>query len=87
MNPLRAVIVDDEGPARRLLLNRLSVHPEIAVVGEAINVREAAILCKLQHPEVVFLDIGMSGKRASSYYPCFQPRPRWFLSPLIRLAR
>jgi len=62
MNPLRAVIVDDEGPARRLLLSRLLAHPEIAVVGEAINVREAAILCKLQQPDVVFLDIGMPGK-------------------------
>ncbi len=69
MNPLRAVIVDDEGPARRLLLRRLLAHPEIAVVGEAINVREAAILCKLQQPDVVFLDIGMPGKNGFELLP------------------
>jgi len=62
MKPLRAIIVDDEGPARRLLARSLAVHPEVIVIGEASNVDEAAQLCHLHSPDVVFLDISMPQK-------------------------
>lgn len=63
MTQLRALIVDDEGPARRWLGKLLTTHPEIRVVGEADGVPAArAVLQELadgDRPDVVFLDIQM----------------------------
>lgn len=63
MIQLRALIVDDEGPARRWLGKLLANHPEIRVVGEAGGVPGAreviAELAEADQPDVVFLDISM----------------------------
>lgn len=59
--PLRALIVDDEYPAReelRYLLNRFTC---VEVVGEAANAPEARKLIKAVEYDVVFLDIQMPG--------------------------
>jgi DNA-binding LytR/AlgR family response regulator len=58
----RALIADDEP----LLRERLRVHlgrlwPELQVVAEARNGREAVELFDLHQPEVVFLDVHMPG--------------------------
>ena len=58
---MRALIIDDEPPARHELRQLLSAHPEIEVVGEAGNVREAANLMEVLSPEMLFLDIRMPG--------------------------
>lgn len=59
MNPLRAILVDDEPPARRRLRQLLSAHPSVSVVGEADTVESAAWLVEEVRPDVVFLDIQM----------------------------
>jgi len=56
---MKALIVDDERLARRELVSLLAAHPEIAVVGEAASVDEAAPLIAQLDPDVVFLDIQM----------------------------
>lgn len=57
---LRALIVDDEAPARENLKLMLNEHcPEIEVVGLAESVPTAQKLIKELSPQVVFLDIRM----------------------------
>lgn len=58
---LRVLIVDDEAPARRLLMERLKEHPDLEVVGQAESGREALQKARELHPQAVFLDIQMPG--------------------------
>ena len=57
--PLRALIVDDEPVARRVLREGIEVQPDVTVIGEADNgVRALEEITSLQ-PDVVFLDLQM----------------------------
>lgn len=56
---LRALIVDDEPPARSILRQMLKDDSEIEVIGECSNGREAASLLRIQTPDLMFLDIQM----------------------------
>jgi DNA-binding LytR/AlgR family response regulator len=56
---LRALIVDDEAPARSELRYLLASHPEVEVVGEAASAREALLLANSVSYDVVFCDIEM----------------------------
>lgn len=58
---LKTLIVDDESLARRGLTHRLKNIPDIEIVGEAQNGREALKLIGEQSPDLVFLDIQMPG--------------------------
>lgn len=58
---LRALIVDDEPPARAELRYQLARHPDVQVVGEASNAREAKQLMDALPYDVVFLDVQMPG--------------------------
>lgn len=59
---MKAVIIDDERPARQELRTLLGDHPGIEVCGEAENVTTALKLIAAEKPELVFLDIQMPGK-------------------------
>ncbi len=60
MDPrLRTLIVDDEPIARRVLREELEALPEVDVVGEAENGRQALQQIAELHPELVFLDLQM----------------------------
>jgi two-component system LytT family response regulator len=56
---LRAVIVDDEGPARDLMREYLAAEPGVMVVGECANGFEAVKRIGELVPDVVFLDVQM----------------------------
>jgi len=56
---LRAVVVDDEAPARALLREYLSAHREVEIVAECANGFEAAKRIREEAPDVVFLDVQM----------------------------
>jgi two-component system LytT family response regulator len=56
---IRALIVDDESLAREALVVMLDDDPEIEVIGECRNGKEAITAIREQSPEVVFLDIQM----------------------------
>ena len=57
-----AVVADDERLMREQIIGRLKeAWPELVIVGEAGNGREAVALVQSQEPDVVFLDISMPG--------------------------
>jgi len=53
------LIVDDEPVARRLLREELELLPDIEIVGEAENGREALLKIAALKPDLVFLDLQM----------------------------
>src|SRR3954449_7158423 len=59
MTGVRALLVDDEAPARSELRYLLSEHKTVQVVGEAASAAEALALAKAVHYDVVFLDVEM----------------------------
>ena len=59
---MRALIIDDERLARKELIKLLNEHPEIEVIGEAMNADEAMDLIEKMNPDLLFLDIQMPGK-------------------------
>lgn len=61
MNPLSAIIVDDENLARRGLSLRLQAMPAVRIVAECSNGPEALQAIAEHEPELVFLDIQMPG--------------------------
>jgi len=72
---LRAVIVDDETPAREVLQELLLDHPNVKVVGEAGSVATAAKLCMDLRPNLVFLDIEMRDGDGFDLLPKLDPIP------------
>jgi two-component system LytT family response regulator len=58
---LSAIVVDDEPLARRELRALLAAHQELEIVGEAEDVDTAAALISSVSPDIVFLDIQLSG--------------------------
>lgn len=58
---IRALIVDDEPPARSELRYLLSAHPEVEIVGEAATAEEALALAASVPFDAIFLDVEMPG--------------------------
>lgn len=57
---IRAVIVDDEIIARNVLRNYLTKYcPQVNLIGEAENIKEAVPLIQNTQPQLVFLDVEM----------------------------
>jgi DNA-binding LytR/AlgR family response regulator len=57
-----AVVADDERLMREQIIDRLKeAWPELLIVGEASNGREAVALVQSQEPDIVFLDVSMPG--------------------------
>jgi DNA-binding LytR/AlgR family response regulator len=62
MNPVTALIADDEAPMRDLLRSRLQqAWPDLQIVAEAANGVEAVELGEKLRPDIAFLDIRMPG--------------------------
>jgi two-component system response regulator LytT len=58
---IRALLVDDEAPARGELRYLLAAHAELEIVGEAATANEALALAESIRYDVVFLDVEMPG--------------------------
>src|SRR3954469_8051174 len=56
---IRAIIVDDEELARRVLRELISAHPEIELVAECANGFQAVKMIGELKPDLLFLDIQM----------------------------
>src|SRR5207249_2146454 len=58
---IRVLIVDDHAVLRQALKLLLENQPEVEVVGDAANGREAMEACERLHPDVVLMDMVMPG--------------------------
>jgi two-component system LytT family response regulator len=61
LRSLRALVIDDEPPARKKLTRLLGEEPDFEIVGEASNGLEAIEAIEGSKPDVIFLDIQMPG--------------------------
>ncbi len=60
MKTIQSVIVEDEFSAREALKSYLTKYcPQVQVIGEAENAREAIALLHELRPQLVFLDVEM----------------------------
>ena len=64
---LKALLVDDEAPARSELRFLLGEAGGVQVVGEAANAMEALQLIKAVPHDVIFLDIQMPGLSGNAW--------------------
>lgn len=77
-DPLRILIVDDSALMRRVLRELLSGDPEVQVVGEATNGREALALVAELRPSLVTLDVRMpimDGVETTRQIMAYHPTP------------
>lgn len=72
---LRALIVDDESPARAHLQELLLRHSNVQVIGEANSVANAVSLCKDLQPNLLFLDVQLEDEVSFDLLPKLDPVP------------
>ncbi len=85
LQPIRVVIVDDSKLIRRAVRGRLSVEPDIHVVGEAENGAQALDLVSRLKPDVITLDVNMpvmDGLSTIKHLMIKSPTPTVMLSTL-----
>jgi len=56
---LKAIIVEDDPLARDAMRELLQQSNSLVLLGEADTVRQARVLARQQHPEVIFLDVNL----------------------------
>ena len=61
MDTIRAIVVDDEKPARMRLIELLQREPGVEVLGTASDGREGLELIRTTRPDLLFLDVQMPG--------------------------
>jgi two-component system, LytTR family, response regulator len=73
---MRALIADDEAPARARLRQLLAAHPDVELVGEAETGTQAMELAAEHKPDLLLLDIQMPGCSGIDVAACLpEPRP------------
>ena len=75
---IRAVLVDDEPPARVRMRQLLDAAGDVSVVGEAGNADEARVAIRDLRPDLVFLDVEMPEVRGTALAASL-PEPRPFI--------
>jgi sigma-B regulation protein RsbU (phosphoserine phosphatase) len=75
---IRALLVDDEPPARQRLRQLLAEVDDVRVVGEAAHAEEARAIVDTARPDVVFLDIEMP-EASGTAFAASLPEPRPFI--------
>ena len=73
---LKALIVDDEYPARQELRYLLSNFNNVEIVGEATNAHEALALINALDYQVLFLDVSMPGMTGLELGAAIQELPK-----------
>ena len=75
---IRAVLVDDEPPARSRMRQLLDAAGDVAVVGEAGSALEAHEVIRNTRPDLLFLDVDMPEVRGTTLAASL-PEPRPFI--------
>lgn len=77
-NKIRVLVVEDSLTVRKHIVDLLGSRPDMEVVGEASNGKEAIELCQNLHPDVVTMDMMlpvMTGVAATEYIMAYCPTP------------
>jgi two-component system, LytTR family, response regulator len=70
---MKALLIDDERLARNELRRLLAVHPDIEIVGEAVDAEDAIRKITSLQPEILFLDVQMPGADGFSLLEQIEP--------------
>ena len=70
---MKALLIDDERLARNELRRLLAVHPDVEIVGEAVEVDDAMQKIAALKPALLFLDIQMPGADGFSLLEQLEP--------------
>ncbi len=70
---IRVLVVDDSALARSMIINGLSAHPRIEIVGYAINTLDARNKISLLKPDVVTMDVEMPGQSGIDFLKEYIP--------------
>lgn len=86
MKAIRCLVVEDSATVRRHIVGILSADPELDVVGEAENGRDAIRLCQALRPDVISLDMMlplMTGVAVTEYIMAHCPVPILIVSASV----
>src|ERR1039457_908464 len=61
MAKIRILLTDDHTLFRQGIRNLFSAEPDLEIIGEAANASDAVALARQVHPDVVLMDVGMTG--------------------------
>jgi two-component system LytT family response regulator len=70
---MKALLIDDERLARAELRRLLAAHPELTVVGEAANAKQAREQIAALQPDLLFLDVQMPGESGMELLEALEP--------------
>ena len=70
---IRVMVVDDSALARNLIIQGLSAHPRIEVIGYAINTLDAKQKLPRLKPDVVTMDVEMPGQSGIDFLKEYLP--------------
>ena len=70
---IRVMVVDDSALARNLIIQGLSAHPRIEVIGYAINTLDAKQKIPRLKPDVVTMDVEMPGQSGIDFLKEYLP--------------
>ncbi len=70
---MKALIIDDERLARTELRRLLTVHADVTVTGEAVDVPDALEKVTVLKPDLIFLDVQMPGADGFSLLEQLEP--------------
>lgn len=70
---MKALLIDDERLARNELRRLLAAFPEIAIVGEAANAKQAREQLAAHEPDLIFLDVQMPGETGMDLLASLEP--------------
>ena len=71
---IRVLVVDDSMVARGMIMQGLSAHPRIEVIGYAINTMDAETKIAALRPDVVTMDVEMPGKSGPEFLREYIPQ-------------
>ena len=70
---IRVLVVDDSSLARSMIINGLSTHPRIEIIGYAINTLDARNKLSQLKPDVVTMDVEMPGQSGIDFLKEYIP--------------
>ena len=77
---IKVIVIDDEAPGRKLIIEYMAFYPELVLVGEANNGVDAVRLINEYKPDLIFLDVQMPGMNGFEILPHLEEIPRIIFS-------